>query len=156
MYPIRVRSSALIIENESILLVEFHDENGLHYNLPGGGVEPFETVVEAAKREAKEEASIDVDVTSLAFVYEYAPQQVEARYGETPSLTLFFDCKRKGECTPKMSSSPDPNQTGVKWIPLDQLDQVVLYPNIHEHIKSYVRLSAPLSFIEEEKLPVYK
>ncbi|KOO44256.1 NUDIX domain-containing protein [Priestia koreensis] len=156
MYPIRVRSSALIIENESILLVEFHDENGLHYNLPGGGVEPFETVMEAAKREAKEEASIDVDVTSLAFVYEYAPQHAEARYGETHSLTLFFDCKRKGGGTPKMSPSPDPNQTDVKWIPLDQLDQVVLYPNIHEHIKSYVRLSAPLSFIEEEKLPVYR
>ena len=38
-YPIRVRASALIIQNDAILLVEFDDENGLHYNLPGGGVE---------------------------------------------------------------------------------------------------------------------
>ncbi len=36
---IRLRASALVIENDSILLVEFDDESGLHYNLPGGGNE---------------------------------------------------------------------------------------------------------------------
>lgn len=37
-YHIRVRAGAVIIENNSILLIEFQDERGLHYNLPAGGV----------------------------------------------------------------------------------------------------------------------
>ncbi|MGH0613019.1 hypothetical protein [Bacillus cereus] len=36
-YLIRARTSALIIKNNNVLLIEFNDENGLHYNLPGGG-----------------------------------------------------------------------------------------------------------------------
>lgn len=33
-YHIRVKACTLILENDSILLVEFNNENGLHYNLP--------------------------------------------------------------------------------------------------------------------------
>ncbi|MGG3805145.1 NUDIX domain-containing protein [Metabacillus fastidiosus] len=61
-YPIRVRTSALIIQDNKVLLVEFKDENGLHYNLPGGGVESGETLVESVKREALEEASVHIEV----------------------------------------------------------------------------------------------
>ncbi len=43
-YPIRVRTSALIIKNSNLLLVEFNDENGLHYNLPDGDVEKGESL----------------------------------------------------------------------------------------------------------------
>lgn len=35
-YPVRVRACALIIENDSILLIEYEDERGIHYNLPAG------------------------------------------------------------------------------------------------------------------------
>jgi 8-oxo-dGTP diphosphatase len=72
-YPIRVRACSLIIENEQILLVKFQSEEGVHYNLPAGGVEKGESVIEAVRREAKEEAGIDVEVGELAFVFEYAP-----------------------------------------------------------------------------------
>ena len=87
---IRVRACALIIENDSVLLVEFRDENGLHYNLPGGGVQLGETVREAVSREVMEEASIEVDVLELAFVYEYAPHLSEQQYGDTASLQLVY------------------------------------------------------------------
>ncbi len=68
-YHIRVRAGAVIIQDDSVLLIEFNDENGLHYNLPAGGVEPNETVIEAVRREAQEESSNDVEVGPLAFVY---------------------------------------------------------------------------------------
>lgn len=64
MYHIRVRACALIIEDNYILLVEFNDEKGFHYNLPVGGTEPGESIIEAVKREAREEANADVDVGS--------------------------------------------------------------------------------------------
>ncbi len=62
MCHIRVRACALIIENNSILLVEFDDESGLHYNLPAGGAEPGESIIEAVKREVREEANVEVEV----------------------------------------------------------------------------------------------
>lgn len=36
---IRVSVRAVIVRDGAILLSEYDDENGLHYNLPGGGVE---------------------------------------------------------------------------------------------------------------------
>nr|WP_326116511.1 NUDIX domain-containing protein [Paenibacillus alginolyticus] len=73
MEKIRLRACALIIKDGAVLLIEYKNDNsdGVHYNLPAGGVEPGETFVEAVKREAKEEACIDVEVGPVAFVYEY-------------------------------------------------------------------------------------
>lgn len=151
-FHIRVRAGALIIQDTSILLIEFNDENGLHFNLPAGGTEPGETVKEAVKREAKEEASIEVEVGPLAFVYEYAPHLNNNKYGDTHSLALMFDCSIKEGCKPRMPANPDSNQTGIKWIPLTELDKVILYPNIKEHILSYVEKKRSVEIIEEHHL----
>ncbi|HZG15410.1 MAG TPA: NUDIX domain-containing protein [Candidatus Bathyarchaeia archaeon] len=91
----RLRACALIIKNGAILLVEFkndHDE-GVHYNLPAGGVEPGETLVEAAMREAKEEASAEIKVGPVAFVYEYQPQKNNYLYGDVHSIGITFECE---------------------------------------------------------------
>ncbi|KZE69025.1 NUDIX hydrolase [Fictibacillus phosphorivorans] len=154
-YPIRVRAGALIIENDAILLIEFDDENGLHYNLPAGGVEPHESVKEAAKREAKEEASIDVKVGPLAFVYEYAPHLADYRYGEKHSLGLMFECTRDKNTEPSLPDRPDSNQTGVKWVSLSELDSIVLYPKVQKHILAYVESKKQGSYIEEQDLEEY-
>ncbi|QCR31199.1 NUDIX domain-containing protein [Lysinibacillus sp. SGAir0095] len=151
-FPIRVRACALIIENEKILLVEFEDERGVHYNLPAGGVEANESVVEAVKREALEEASIEVDVGPLALVFEYAPHLNDYRYGETPSLQLIFDCKIKDGMVPKLPINPDPNQIAVRWIHLNELDKIALYPNIKEQILTYAKSPQNIEFIEEHLL----
>ncbi|MBH0170157.1 NUDIX domain-containing protein [Fictibacillus sp. 18YEL24] len=155
-YPIRVRAGALIIENDAILLIEFDDENGLHYNLPAGGVEPNESVKEAAKREAREEAAIEVNVGPLAFTYEYAPHLTDNRYGTTHSLGLMFECTRIGDSEPKLPDKADLNQTGVKWIPLKDLEQITLYPKVQRHIKAFIDQKRYNAFIEEHTLENYE
>ncbi|MCI0766777.1 NUDIX domain-containing protein [Bacillus sp. TL12] len=154
-YHIRVRAGAVIIENDSILLIEFNNENGLHYNLPAGGVEPNETVIDAVQREAKEEASVDVEVDSLAFAYEYAPHLNDHKYGPTHSLHLIFECKIKNGSTPKMPANPDSNQTDVKWVPLSDLHNIILYPNIRDHIIHYAKQKRNIDLIEEHTLEEY-
>jgi len=55
-YNMRVGANAVIINDGSILLIAFEDEDaGFHYNLPGGGVEVNETIPEALTREVREE-----------------------------------------------------------------------------------------------------
>ena len=53
MSHVRIRCTGLIVENNSVLLVEY-DDNGIHYNLPGGGLEPGETILEGVAREVLE------------------------------------------------------------------------------------------------------
>lgn len=154
-YHIRVRAGAVIIQDNSILLIEFNDENGLHYNLPSGGVEPNETIIEAVRREAWEEASIEVEVGSLAFVYEYAPHLNYNKFGETHSLSLMFECRLKEGSSPSFPNNPDPNQTGVRWVNLSDLGNIILYPNIKEHIMNYIENKRNIDIIEEHLLEEY-
>lgn len=153
-YHIRVRACALIIENDAVLLVEFEDENGLHYNLPAGGVERGESVIEAVKREAWEEASVDVEVGQLAFVSEHAPHLITYYESKSPyGLSLMFDCKIKEGSRPSLPKKPDQNQTGVRWVSLSELECVVLYPNIKHLIIEYARdRKKNIELIEEYKL----
>ncbi|RLQ92277.1 NUDIX domain-containing protein [Falsibacillus albus] len=151
-YHIRVRAGAVIIKDDAVLLIEFNDENGLHYNLPAGGVEPNETIIGAVQRETREEASIEVEVGPLAFVYEYAPHMNANKYGETHSLGLIFACEIKDGSCPGIPDQPDPNQTGVKWVKLTELPNVVLYPDMREHIIKYNENKRNIDIIEEHLL----
>jgi 8-oxo-dGTP diphosphatase len=89
---VRIRCTGLIIENDSILLVEY-DDNGIHYNLPGGGLELGETILEGVTREVYEETTAEVDVGSLALIYEFAPHKQSGDYGvnEKHGLHLIFE-----------------------------------------------------------------
>ncbi|MNC78610.1 hypothetical protein D3C75_1308620 [compost metagenome] len=67
----------------------------------------------------------------------------------------MFDCRLKKGSHPKLPDKPDPHQTDVKWIPLHQLDSIVLYPNIKNHIKNYVKDKKSLELIEDYMLEGY-
>lgn len=152
LYPIRIRSGAVIVEEEKILLAEFKDENGLHYNLPAGGVEEGESIKEAAVREAFEETGAKVEAEALAFTYEYAPHLNEHRYGPTHTLSMFFSCKRTDLHSTLSPSQPDPTQTGIKWVPISELHSIVLYPMIQDRILKYIQKEKQEVFIEENEL----
>jgi len=138
MYHIRVRACSLIIENDSILLIEFTDEDGVHFNLPAGGTEPGETIKEAVKREAYEEAGVEVEVGDLVFISENAPHMT-GRNQDVHGLSLMFRCFIKEGSVATMPINPDPNQSGVKWVPINELNEFILFPNIKEQIIQYVK-----------------
>ncbi|WP_342027837.1 NUDIX domain-containing protein [Fictibacillus solisalsi] len=115
MAHVRIRCTGLIIENNSVLLVEF-DDKGIHYNLPGGGLQPGETIVEGVAREVLEETAAEVKVGPLALVYELAPHKQSGDYNrnENHGLHLIFECTLKKNSTPQLPPCPDPRQTAVK------------------------------------------
>lgn len=62
----RIRSAAILIQNNSLALMERH-RDGLHYfTFPGGGVDEGETPEQAVVREAREELGVEVRVIRLA------------------------------------------------------------------------------------------
>ncbi|MCA1041233.1 NUDIX domain-containing protein [Bacillus infantis] len=152
-YHMRVRAGAVIIEQDRILLTEYNDPNrGIVYDLPAGGVEPGESIIDAVKREAKEEACIEVEVGPLAFVYEYAPHLTGEKYGPVHTLVLMFECTRLSGLAARLPEQPDPNQTGVKWIALSQLEEIQLYADIGKQIQDYALHKRNIDLIEEHRL----
>ncbi|WP_293927154.1 NUDIX hydrolase [Metasolibacillus sp.] len=103
-------------------------------------------------REAKEEACVDVEVGPLAFVYEYAPHLNLKKFGDTHTLVMMFECKRKEGSIPKLPPTPDPHQIGVKWLPIEELQNVQLYANIGNHIQEYIINRRNIDLLEEHKL----
>ncbi len=63
----RVSVSALIFEEERVLLA--HRRTIDWWNLPGGAVDPGETIDEALRREVREETGLEVEVDQLVGVY---------------------------------------------------------------------------------------
>ena len=104
---------------------------------PAGGVESGESVIEALKREAREETSINIKVGRLAFVVDYEPTRNSFWAGSQPTLSLVFDSRLCEDSPPRMPDEPDPNQTAVRWIPLSELETVELLPHIGDRIVKY-------------------
>ncbi|MEN8702266.1 NUDIX domain-containing protein [Bacillus infantis] len=152
-YHIRVKAGAVIIEDNRILLTEYNVPNrGIVYDLPAGGVEPNEPIIDAVKRGAKEEACIEVEVGPLAFVYEYAPHLNGGKYGPVHTLVMMFECTRLSGSAARLPEQPDPNQTGVKWIALSRLGDIQLYANIGKQIQDYAIHKRNIDLIEEHRL----
>lgn len=129
-FPIRVGVNAVVVAADRLLAVEFRDETGRHYNLPGGGVERRERLPDALAREVVEETTADVSVGRLAGVYEYCPAASDEPYGRTHKLTHFFHCELAESATPSLPEDPDPNQIGVEWLPVDCIAEQPLLPEL--------------------------
>lgn len=151
-FPIRVTVRSVIIEQNALLCVEYEDNSGLHYNLPGGGVEAGESLHEAVQRETHEEANVRVEPGELLFIIEYEPVRNRnwAEAGHT--LCLIFAARMLPGQTPSLSAQPDDYQTGVRWIPLSELESVELLPHIDRFILQYALGEGVFPMLLEEPI----
>jgi ADP-ribose pyrophosphatase YjhB (NUDIX family) len=94
--PTEVRVSVCVVvrrsdDSREILLMRRSD-NG-HWGLPGGYVEPGESVTAAAAREVREETGFEVEIQRLVGVYS-DPKQVVIDYGggrRVQAINLCFE-----------------------------------------------------------------
>lgn len=153
-YHIRISGRGIIINDNKVLLNEFG--NGEYFNIPGGGVEPGETIKDAVVREVFEETGLNVTVGDLVFVLEYEPNKCEFIYGETPHISFVFRCYLNGDDTIKPPVIPDvnpddPSLVGEgKWVPIPSLKKINYVPYIHKQLMEYFESNtfSPI-FIEE-------
>ena len=132
---IRLVARAAIVRDDAILLVAFDGENGFHYNLPGGGVEPSETLYDTARREAREETAAEVEVKELLVVYEcFPPDYGFALDEQVHNVDFVFHCVLREGSEPRLPDNPDANEVAVHWIPLDEFPDAPLIPRIQHRV----------------------
>ena len=66
----KVRPSAIIIENNHLLLLRYNYGGNDVFALPGGNIDTGETLTQALERELSEELGIEAEISELFFVGE--------------------------------------------------------------------------------------
>lgn len=129
--PINIRPAILIIENQQVLTMQYNYSGQEVYNLPGGNLELGEHLNDALAREMQEELGIEVSVGEMVLVGEV---YFSARKKHT--LHLLFEGKITAGVpilNPKETSA-----LAIKWLAINDLENVNLYPNLSKSIKYYL------------------
>lgn len=130
MRAIRNAARAIIVHDGKILTIECSDSQGPFYLLPGGGQEHGETLIEALRRECREEISADVDVRELRFVRDClsTTQELAIFQPDIHQVEFLFLCDLCDGAEAQPGAAPDGPQTGIAWLPLDRLWELRLFP----------------------------
>ena len=117
--PDRPRVCAAVIENDRILMVRHCSPERTYWTLPGGGVEPGETHLQAVQREVMEEACLEVSVGRLLFVAPYIYGTCYCYLAERVDLTA--EAQMGGD--PEDADLPPENRLiqGVGWQPIEEV-----------------------------------
>ena len=107
----RTNVAAVIIRDNKLLLSEYDNEVGLHYNFPGGGVDLNETLYDAVKREVWEETHATVTVGKLLAIWEYLPPEND-KFGNVHKIAHLFACQLKPDSEPRTPDELDRFQRG--------------------------------------------
>jgi ADP-ribose pyrophosphatase YjhB (NUDIX family) len=132
---IAVAVSAFIQDDQGRILMIRRTDNDL-YSIPGGQVEPGETLTQAAVREVKEETGIDIQVVGLIGIYS-DPSHVIA-YDDGEVRQEFSICFRARPTGGRLTTSDESSE--VAWLNQRQLDSAHMHTSIRlriSHGKSY-------------------
>jgi len=119
----KVRAAVVIIKNNQILLIHRFNNNEEYYVLPGGGVEQNETIEEAAAREAKEEAGLDIKIAKKLWEY---PSEKDHRMHHVFLVTEFTGEPKLGGEEALLNCAT--NSYILEWHDLDKISDLTIYP----------------------------
>ncbi|MEY4274090.1 MAG: hypothetical protein RL638_1038 [Bacteroidota bacterium] len=119
----RCRPALVLLENNHVLVMKYQYGEQFIYNLPGGNPDPGELLSETISRECMEELGIDVEVGQMLLM-----GQVSGTENRDDVLHILFEGELIGGI-PELQVG-ETNAQEVLWLPINQLSQVTMYPNI--------------------------
>jgi ADP-ribose pyrophosphatase YjhB (NUDIX family) len=125
--------SAIVTDEQgSMLLIRRTDNN--YWSIPGGGVNPGESVSEAVTREVREETGIDCQIDGLVGIYSN-PNHVAA-YDDGEVRQEFSICFATRTLGGNLGTSSESSEVG--FVPLDAISDLNIHPSIRLRIQHYL------------------
>jgi ADP-ribose pyrophosphatase YjhB (NUDIX family) len=107
-----VRVTGVVIEDGCVLLLDQDTGGGRSWSLPGGKVEPGETLAEALVREMREETGVEVEAGRLLYVCDHVPAGV---------VHITFEARRVGGVAGDIAGVDTRPIRGVRFVRLADL-----------------------------------
>jgi 8-oxo-dGTP pyrophosphatase MutT (NUDIX family) len=127
----RVSAKAVIVVDGKLLLIR---ENGNHWDLPGGGIEHFEDIDTALKREVKEEIGLDIIDTESHSLQPWITYDYDKGW-EKPILYLVYKITTSGELIPT-------NNTTIEFFDQSGVEKA----SFEKHIEKFKSLLVEAAF----------
>ena len=150
--PTHIIAGAGIVlnDNNEILMVKTHNQGWV---FPGGQVEVGENIIDAVKREIREETGIDVEVGEV-FCIASNTGKYPGYNGvkEIPTkLMLDFICKATGG-VPR----PSEENSESMYVPKDKVLDMIKAPAIIERYKAFMEYTGRPTYMEYVTKPVFE
>ena len=136
--------SLVLVKNGRRFLLVHEQKHGQGWYLPAGRMEPGETFADAALRETKEEAGIDVELEGVLKI-QHTPRPDHQR------IRVFFLARPKDDTAPK--SVADEHSIEAGWFSLEETNALTLRGDEVQEWMKYVLANpvvAPLSMLSRE------
>lgn len=125
--------SAIVPDAQGSLLLIRRTDNG-YWSIPGGGVEPGESVSQAAVREVREETGIDCEVAGLVGIYSNPGHVAAYDDGEVrQEFSICFTTRLVGGTIRTSSES-----SAVRFISPSSIPDYKIHPSIRMRINHYL------------------
>ena len=124
----RVRVAGIVIQKNSILLIQHIKNEKKYWLVPGGGVDWGESLEEALIREYKEETNLDIEVKDFLFFSETISPDKNKHV-----INLYFLVKIKND-SETMKIGNETNLSDLKYVSKEEIQNIKLYPNIKEQL----------------------
>ena len=123
-----VRVAAVVERDGSLLLVRHQKpERDPYWVLPGGRLEPGETIPECAARELAEETGLEASFSGILYVSEFLR---EGRH--TVDIVARMALEGDGEAIlgsdPELAPGTEPTLREVRWVGVGELREIELLP----------------------------
>ena len=144
----RINVRAIIYKDGKLLAVKHkHGDNISHYyTVPGGGLDPQESLIDGLARELHEETGIDAVIGNLLFIQQFP----SARAGYAEELEFFFAVKNPDDFT---NINLENTSHGIKELAVCEFvdpASVTLYPEFLQSIDlaDYINNDRPALVID--------
>jgi 8-oxo-dGTP pyrophosphatase MutT (NUDIX family) len=132
-----VRAAGILVEDNRILLVKQYVTSKRGWSMPGGHLEPEETIEQCMVREMKEETGLDVTIKELLYVTD------RFRGSDNHVVHLTFLLERIDNNPGKLEwTHHDPHTTStskplreIKMVPIDELIDYGFSPKFYKLVK---------------------
>lgn len=125
-------ASAIVLDNAGRILLHKRTDNGL-WSIPGGAMEPGESIAETAVREIREDTGIEARVDRLLGVYSNPHHVIAYDDGEIrQQFSVCFLCHTTGG---KLTTSDESAES--RFFDLTEIHDLDMHPSIRLRIDDY-------------------